>query len=297
MTLLKIPPLLFVCLKGGLGNQLFILFFALFLKQNFPNCIVVCSDLNFYLSDKYKRTLLVDKCFQDLDIHYISMRGASGALTTLALKILRKLATLFSRNLYTPFFGYFADDLVVKSGLQIHAISIPLLSIFSGYWQDSSYPLSLNRNSISRVSKNLFTSQGLSATLDNTLAVHIRDQNYDHTLSFEYYHKSFDIIKSKSCIDNCIIYCEAITPFVLRIKSMITESGYKCGIDHASDPIDSLCKMSISGALITANSTFSWMAAFFMSKLNPSFLVCLPANYHISSNTSFCLPNAIIVES
>lgn len=262
-------------LKGGLGNQLFIYVFGLYLKERKNENIIFDQSPYFKLlsnkynnfSKKYFITLSLNKFF-----NYRSVPNLIG-------KFLFKLAKLnkyyFNLSLL-PFF--YSEEEICKDYNKKELKG--LFKCINGHFINKDYALKLSKKlilpsiDISKKNKKYLKEIEYS----NSVSIHIRGSqyvNYEEIKSTyapidkKYYKKSIEII-NKYVINpkffvftNDLKYAISVMDFDKNIIFIETN-----GPDYEHFYMMSRCKHNI-----IINSTFSWWAAFF-NENNKKLVIC-----------------------
>lgn len=114
--------------------------------------------------------------------------------------------------------------------------------------------------------------------LESSVAVHIRRSDYEASwvLDDDYYHKAFEFINEKLKNPHYYIFCEDI-PYVREHYGLIPNATFVTDEFSMSD-LEEFWFMSKCKHQITANSTFSWWAAYLNT--NPGKIVIAPEYMH-----------------
>ena len=262
-----------VQLVGGLGNQLFGYFLALSLAEKYStNCVVYrprysSGETNhnvglevFKLSDKPKVV------FKDLAYFIWSFDRVLNFLS----KKSKKLQFLFwhiFRNYFSTEVGFDEQVYRVKPGIKIH-----------GYYQSYKYVSELPKEDVRqnlKLKKNSPWYSDISRVAEQTrpIFLHFRRGDYvnvDRTvgiISLDYYENAIKFLRTKGNSSNIWIVSDDIQ----EVQEIISNNEYLnrslnkwvcVSPPKDSDPAESLLLMTFGSAIVTANSTFSWWAAF-----------------------------------
>lgn len=211
-----------VNLKGGLGNQLFIISFAEFLRKSGYKVLI---DTSFYKSSHdYSRKL-------HLDIDKFGFKEISFKTD----KIFKKIKTRFEE----------VDD--------IKYLNTRKINFFTGYYQNTYFldkeylikKLAVNNN------KN-----------KNSVMVHIRRGDYiklNEELKLDYYKKSINKIEKKMDNFGISIFSD---DYSLKIDDFKNFNVVNIFNDKNSDVLETFKEMVKFQNFIISNSTFSFLAAF-----------------------------------
>ncbi len=252
-----------IIIKGGFGNQLFIHYFSLYLKNKFPNDIVLCETrAYFWLEYKYKAKFKLDNLglkfsknkligsfkmlFYIIIINIFSINFLNKIFQSKKIiddQNLNKLDEYYSENNKFIYNGYFQDYKIVDSIYKKNKIS------FKHYFLSNKYKLLENK-----INKDF-----------NSIAFCIRNFNMPENPRFNYPIKRFNALIRLIIKENkdCKFYIFAYKNFKNKRyifpenSEFIThENGYSD--DKAILKLISRCNIKV----ISNSSTFYWMAAY-----------------------------------
>lgn len=226
-----------VIVKGGLGNQLFQLAFALYLKTKGIDIGYLVLD---YDQDTYSRKPFL----QYLEIPFLVTTRSEYAL---------KFGHTISEISETVYNSVSFDKL--------HEYSISNSLLLNGYWQNVKY---LNQSNIESYLPH--TSYALSPLL----ALHVRRVDYAHhgLLPTKYYEEIIDLNPQKRFIvfsdePNMTKHFFSKFETFLCVSSDLKEV-FK--LERPLNPFEEFILLSSHESMAIANSTFSWIAAFIAHK-------------------------------
>ena len=236
-----------VVIKGGLGNQLFCLFYAykIYLKLNKK---VSLNLTNYFFSKRKDRSFILERLYPKLFIDF------------------KKSDSLFSILIYI--YAKFHEKIFIRQqsnrlpGDNPFVINYwPNKFIHSGYYQKVNSS-DLDNSALSLMKKKI--NPLLITTRLNLLAIHFRRGDYllkKHSMHGiildEYLYKEAKIIIKENDYDGITIFSDSIN--LIDIKKF--ESLHKnIIIDKGGDPLDVFKRMLNHKGLIASNSSFSLWA-------------------------------------
>lgn len=250
-------------IKGGLGNQLFILNFIDFLeKNNFK----VYSITNFYESQK-KNSLNTDH--RELYLHgdFLRLNIASKKCANFLSFILTlpNRRNNFWRNVLfkiSKLFICYVDD----SNLVQKIKSSKNIFFFDGYFQNYNF-LQSNVELIKRLSLDPKFKFDNSITDSNLAAVHVRRRDYlnmSEELGITYYQNALVYLKKTIGDFNFNVFTDDVE--WCKNNSLFNEA---VSIKEASleNTIDHFIEMTTYKNFIISNSTYSYMAAYLSTEI------------------------------
>ena len=266
-------------ISGGLGNQLFQIAAA----SNFSfqhETTVYLNISSCQLSQVREQRFSCEDLIRHININRTKIRLLPGPqrLVALAEKALRReyLQRLLGEHVCIEY---------EKQPYTFHPIPARklALNLYKGYWQSEKYFSKLPISFASLVSSYLdsqvlVTMPKISSELLPKVAVHVRRGDYKNLtcyglLSNDYYEAAIAHIKEK--IGDCIVVI-----FSDEIDKISEEYKGKASIlfnDLGMTPIEVLGYMASCDHFITANSSFSWWAAYLGR--NPSKIVVTPKRW------------------
>jgi len=273
---------IYIQLKGGFGNQLFIYAFAKKLEKIHKAKIIIDVSSGFKNDYKYQRSLQLDKLSVNRDFFCFDNT------TLFSKKLLRKASFIINNFLPNSrkFFYVEKDNRYDDSFIHIGSESKTIY--FDGYWQSENYFEDIadelvkdlqfkkkHKEEVIDFSNNLIE--------DNSVSVHVRNYNssfYEsnsYNLDVDYYENAFNEIKLRMNEPKFYIFCEknALTSklesFFRSHNSIFINEELKDSSFDVDFYLMSICKHHI-----IANSTFSWWAAWLGEKTKKNTIVITP---------------------
>ena len=259
--------MIIVHLKGGLGNQLFQISAAFSLGKRLGQ--KVCFDDGFFRHQQL-RGLKIDKLLISNDI--IKAKDNSIILRLYKTRIGNKLLRLFKLN--TVPYGrhklYLVDSSkrTMKVFFEVKAQDVYL----DGYFQEDTYFVNC-RNTLLALLKPKYKQDDSYAFYEkkiistNSVAIHIRrgdftsvKSKYHYLLGPEYYQHAINYLKSK--ISSPVFYCFSDDLEWVKNNIFFSDEVVFVALQTENADIDELFLMANCKHIITANSTFSWWAAW-----------------------------------
>lgn len=246
-----------VDLMGGLGNQLFQISFANYLKNNGVDVF-----LNEEWFHKDKQHNLLSKRKLIFDLNHFDLKTTSRKID-LNFKLLERVydISILKQILNKKIFQHF-------TGHSFSLNDIKKYNKFWGYWHNfvfiENQKVYLNNSLI----KSKLYSENLQDNSGKTL-IHIRKADYkiiNEVLPKTYYLKSLDIIKNSGGFNSYDIFIDEEN-YDEQDKIFKNASNVFCDLNE--DPIITFSKMMNYSNYILANSTFSLFPAF-LSENNDS---------------------------
>jgi hypothetical protein len=257
--------MILVLMYGGLGNQLFEVAAALFLKKKSRQGIRL-NGRSVYGGKDNRRFVIPELRFQ--------IREGGKALHLFA-RLVRHLSRRFSGLAllsHNPLWTLLSDPAdgtmdVLSQG------SGSLVTILDGYWQYGLYPETFIERLRDKIVPRFPLSHRAVELLEGlksncTLAVHVRRGDYAHddqTRSFhgvcdvEYYNRAFQFIGSHTRVDAVYVFSDEVR--WARENIHFTQRTTYVSDDGNLRDVEELTVMSKCHHFIIANSTFSWWAA------------------------------------
>ena len=270
-------------IKGGLGNQIFQYSFAKYLENiGFK----VLYNLNFFKS--YKNSNGVT----ERDFHLNKLSCEIGEVSSILQQLFDKLNYLINSKKIEKIFPfinkyiykYFKEKDYDKN---LEYKDYAIINNFDGYWQDDIYHLKTQKELL----LNIFdiNYQDIDRINNDRILIHVRRQDYlklEINLPENYYKNCIDLLKKEFEELEFDIFTDD-KDWVLS-KNIFSGYGNIYGED--SDPIDSFKKMICYKHFIIANSTYSYLAAFFGEKQNSKIL--MPYRWSMKKNKNFLTDNS-----
>jgi hypothetical protein len=248
---------LFINLKGGLGNQLFIFFSVFFLKKK----IIFLT--KFYLNPQ--RIITDQKYYRKLEIkNFPSISKNIFVIPNIIQKIIYLLFKLLSNNIFFRNLVYIEKEVKIKNNF----LKKNYLFIDS---QLLNYNFFLNyRNEIKKL---IFVEENKNNLIINKFSKYKKNNKSLVMLHI----RRGDMIQTKNPVVGLNYYKRAMKRFSrMNVKFLIfTDSPSWClrqkifkriDIVKENDPIKALLMMKLCDHFIISNSTFSWWAAFLGEK-------------------------------
>ena len=270
-------------IKGGFGNQIFQYSFAKYLESvGFK----VLFNLNFFKSSKNlnnvtERKFLLKELSCKIDEASNTLQQLSDKLNyVINSKKIKKNFPFINNYIYQYFKEKDYDkDLEYKD--------FAIINNFDGYWQNNIHHLKTQKESL----LNIFdiNYQDIDSLNNNKILIHVRRQDYlklEINLPENYYKNCIDLLKKEFEELEFDIFTDD-KEWVLNQNVF---SGYGKIYGGDIDPIDSFKKMLCYKHFIIANSTYSYLAAFFGEKQNSKIL--MPYRWSMKKNKNFLTDNS-----
>ncbi len=264
---------IYLILKGGLGNQLFQLNFALWLSKKLSMEYYI--DLSSYKTDSYKRKPIIKKLINKKKI--INLSKAKIFIIKIfsfiqnKISLIKILPKIFSFYIYNDF-NYNSSEFRVRDYF--------LLGYFQSFnFIDKELKDKLNSYLINYIYENKLTNkiENLSIRSSEIAVVHIRGKDYLKQLSnkeiylkcnYKYYMNAIKYLENENKIKKLII----ITDDKKYAKEIASKLDKNFEISNGDEFLD-LFILSKAKNLIIANSTFSLWGAYINNILD-SKIIC-----------------------
>tara|TARA_B110000977_G_scaffold196199_1_gene276105 strand:+ start:1465 stop:2322 length:858 start_codon:yes stop_codon:yes gene_type:complete len=239
-------------LKGGLGNQLFIYSFGLYISRRLQYKLKI-DTISGFVDDRYNRSFQLEKS------GFIKNTEISEFSFSFFNKLERKLQLLLGFRLRNIIYIN-EDDCVVEKVFNVKKRS-PMADIFiEGYFQKSEFVLPilpiLSELYEMNIKSLMLKSRKSVKNPKVRVAVHIREfQQKDSMLLIEYYKRSVDYLTDQISGLEFHIFSEHVLND--NIKNIFLNHNH---IFHEVNEND-FFKIGCFDHIITANSTFSWWIA------------------------------------
>lgn len=265
--------LVYLRLKGGVGNQIFEYAFSksLALKLNFD--LVIDSRTGFF-KDRYLRESKVG--------HFLSF-FQEASLVNKFFFLVKKNIPILSNIFFTSYF------LIEKDNRQYENIDISELKkvkvvYVEGYFQSHHYFEDIKDIIREEVTFKFFEDIKLNILqkdieVYDSVSVHFRRIDYEEKLDLQYYKNAVSLISHKSrnikyyIFSDDIMWCKKNLDFIEN-KVFINDLG--------NNEIVDLYLMSKCKNHIIANSTFSWWGAYLSNSQNGFIIAPLESNIGIN---------------
>ena len=270
-------------IKGGFGNQIFQYSFAKYLESvGFK----VLYNLSFFKSSNYsnnvtERKFLLKELSCKIDEASNILQQLSDKLNyVINSKKIKKNFPFINNYIYQYFKEKDYDkDLEYKD--------FAIINNFDGYWQNNLHHLKTQKESL----LNIFdiNYKDIDSLNNNKILIHVRRQDYlklEINLPENYYKNCIDLLKKEFEELEFDIFTDD-KDWVLNQNVF---SGYRKIYGEDIDPIDSFEKMLCYKHFIIANSTYSYLAAFFGEKQNSKIL--MPYRWSMKKNKNFLTDNS-----
>ena len=269
-------------IKGGLGNQVFQYSFGKYLENiGFR----VLYNLDFFESSKKldnvtERDFLLKELSCEIDeVSRFILKLSDTFNYLINSKKIKKIFPFINNHIYQYLKEKDYDkDLEYKDYL--------IINYFDGYWQNNVHHLKTNKE----VLLNIFdiNNQDIENLNNERVLIHVRRQDYlaRINLPVDYYEKSINLLKKELKDFEFDIFTDD-KKWVLN-QNIFSEFRKIYGED--TDPIESFKKMLCYKHFIIANSTYSYLAAFFGEKQNSK--VFMPYRWSVKKNKDFLTDNS-----
>ncbi len=270
-------------IKGGLGNQVFQYSFGKYLENlGFR----VLYNLDFFKSSKNldnvtKRDFLLDEL--SCEIKEVS-RFIKKLSDTFNYLVNSKKIKRFFPFINNYIYQYLKDknydqDLEYKNYL--------IINYFDGYWQNNIYHLKTQKESLLNIFN--INNQDIESLNNNRVLIHVRRQDYlklGINLPKSYYENSINLLKKELEEFEFDIF----TDDKEWVLSQNVFSDFRKIYGEDSEPTMSFKKMLCYKHFIIANSTYSYLAAFFGEKQDSKVL--MPYRWSAKKNKDFLTDNS-----
>lgn len=242
-----------VDLMGGLGNQIFQLNFANYLKKEGFNVYI---NLEWFNSDIFndgttRRSLILNPLDFELEnANKFILNKFSYFENLQNYKIINKLSLPILKNTYKQHNGHFFDLENKKK-----------YNRFSGYWQNQKYLKGQKNYLLNSLEKNSLFNLNLNSPNQKTL-IHIRKTDYvklGEELPESYYKNAINEISRKEKLFKYDIFTDEK---ILASTSELYKNAENIYLNSEENPIITLSKMMNYKNYIIANSTFSLLPAY-----------------------------------
>jgi hypothetical protein len=270
--------------KGGIGNQLFIYFFAKSVSINYSIPLFVDSTTGFK-RDYYKRTPCINNVIND-----------NLPESSLFIKLIYRIKKYIPEFLFN-IVGY--KNIIEKSNREYVNTGLKNLNKFhsiliDGYFQSYKYFDDYKEVIIANAFKNFkiydtyFNYYNLIKD-SNSISIHVRRKQYNNLLSIDYYIEAIEYMKNQLSNTNYFLFTDDIAwckeNFIIESLTIVEV--------YEPNEIQELYLMSMCNHNIIANSSFSWWGAY-LSK-NTNKVIIAPGKTDIGVLDMFFPENWIII--
>lgn len=276
--------IIYLRLKGGIGNQLFMYFAALSLSVRCKKLLVVDKRSGFK-KDVYRRLPKISFIVNDVYLYY-----------NYFYSFLFKVSKIVPMRIFNLFGVYVIREFDSRSFVTVDLFSLRnhRIILVEGYFQSYHYFDTIRDKVVNSVFRDFqisyFYQSYFESILDcNSVALHVRRVQYDDLLDLSYYLEACNILKSKLInpiffiFSDDINWCKECLNFH---NAIIIEAD-------ESDEVQELFLMSRCRSHIVANSSFSWWGAYLAS--NNDQLVIAPRSVQIGVKENFWPDHWILI--
>jgi len=270
-------------IKGGLGNQVFQYSFGKYLESS---GFRVLYNLDFFTSSKNlenvtERDFLLKELSCEINEVSRLMQKLSDTFNYLInSKKIKSIFPFINKYIYQYLKEKDYDkDLEYKNYL--------IINYFDGYWQNNIYHLKTQKESL----LNIFhiNNQDIESLNNDRVLIHVRRQDYlklGIDLPQNYYENSINLLKK----DLKEFEFDIFTDDKEWVLNQNIFSDFRNIYGEDDDPIESFKKMLCYKHFIIANSTYSYLAAFFGEKQDSK--VFMPYKWSVNKNKDFLTHNS-----
>ena len=270
-------------IKGGLGNQVFQYSFGKYLESS---GFRVLYNLDFFTSSKNlenvtERDFLLKELSCEINEVSRLMQKLSDTFNYLInSKKIKSIFPFINKYIYQYLKEKDYDkDLEYKDYL--------IINYFDGYWQNNIYHLKTQKESL----LNIFhiNNQDIESLNNDRVLIHVRRQDYlklGIDLPQNYYQNAINLLKK----DLKEFEFDIFTDDKEWVLNQNIFSDFRNIYGEDDDPIESFKKMLCYKHFIIANSTYSYLAAFFGEKQDSK--VFMPYKWSVNKNKDFLTHNS-----
>jgi len=247
-------------LEGGLGNQLFMYAFSRALSLELQVPLFLDSHHGFERDHRYRREYRLDN-FKIKGTLLKKAHPFVGFEEKRPYRWLKKVSKILPLSI-SPLLE---EERVRAMGLE--SLVCPRRVIVMGYWQSERWFLPHRiklledfRATQELGEKALTYLQGVSSC--DSVAIHFRLVDFKDVLDVKYYHKAIEILKEK--LGSFRVYVFSDSPLEAVKTGVLKDLDYT--MVETDNEIDDFQLMSLCHHQITANSSFSWWAAWLNSR-------------------------------
>ena len=270
-------------IKGGLGNQVFQYSFGKYLESS---GFRVLYNLDFFTSSKNlenvtERDFLLKELSCEINEVSRLMQKLSDTFNYLInSKKIKSIFPFINKYIYQYLKEKDYDkDLEYKDYL--------IINYFDGYWQNNIYHLKTQKESL----LNIFhiNNQDIESLNNDRVLIHVRRQDYlklGIDLPQNYYQNAINLLKK----DLKEFEFDIFTDDKEWVLNQNIFSDFRNIYGEDDDPIESFKKMLCYKHFIIANSTYSYLSAFFGEKQDSK--VFMPYKWSVNKNKDFLTHNS-----
>lgn len=254
-----------VCIKGGLGNQLFCYAAARSLSLKHQRKLLLDNQTGFR-NDYYQRSFRLG--FLSLPNEVILLNDASFYPS----KIWRRISKFIPLR-----FRYYLRDKYLSPQELLKAQTLKSQVYMDGYWQSEDYfatikPILINEFQMAQPLPVLASGLRQQILESNSVMVHIRRKEYSHLLNEGYYAQAIEVMKQQVKDPVFFVFSD---DFSWAKQSGIFKNQEPIWMDSLQG-LDELIDFELMKSCrhaIVANSSFSWWAAWLIEHPQ-KFVVC-----------------------
>lgn len=270
-------------IKGGLGNQVFQYSFGKYLESS---GFRVLYNLDFFTSSKNlenvtERDFLLKELSCEInEVSWLMQKLSDTFNYLINSKKIKSIFPFINKYIYQYLKEKDYDkDLEYKNYL--------IINYFDGYWQNNIYHLKTQKESL----LNIFhiNNQDIESLKNDRVLIHVRRQDYlklGIDLPQNYYENSINLLKK----DLKEFEFDIFTYDKEWVLNQNIFSDFRNIYGEDNDPIESFKKMLCYKHFIIANSTYSYLAAFFGEKQDSK--VFMPYKWSVNKNKDFLTDNS-----
>ena len=270
-------------IKGGLGNQVFQYSFGKYLENiGFR----VLYNLDFFESSKKldnvtERDFLLKELSCEIDeVSRFILKLSDTFNYLINSKKIKKIFPFINNHIYQYLKEKDYDkDLEYKSYL--------IMNYFDGYWQNNIYHLKTQKESLLKIFD--INNQDIEKLNNGRVLIHVRRQDYlklGINLPENYYKNSINLLKK----DLKEFEFDIFTDDKEWVLNQNIFSDFRKIYGEENEPIELFKKMICYKHFIIANSTYSYLAAFFGEKQDSK--VFMPHRWSAKKNKDFLTDNS-----
>ena len=258
----------YVCLEGGLGNQLFMYAAGKALAYRNNTKLFLDTESGFQDDLRYQRKYSLDMF--DVDFQHFQICNFED---TRVKRLINKIGPMQYRNV-----------LLEKRVTSLQSVHVDKAIELRGYWQSEDHFKGQWQHLSSELEYAMHLSVESARILEKiqscktSVAVHFRTIDYRHALPADYYSRAFEHLNNYIAEAHYMIFADSpgsINPDLF--------SGLNYTTVHTGDDREDFFLMSSCQHQILANSTYSWWAAY-LNK-NASKIIVNPKRWGFNIKT------------